>query len=104
MDMRGAKGVLVLISAAKGSFKLSESRVAMNTIRAFAAPDAHVIFGTAYDESLGDAIRVTVVATGLNRLAGRQPLTVVQNPAGVRTGTDPMNCRCCARPAAIRNW
>ena len=89
MDMRGAKGVLVLISAAKGSLKLSESRVAMNTIRAFAAPDAHVIFGTAYDESLGDAIRVTVVATGLNRLAGRQPLTVVQNPAGVRTGTDP---------------
>jgi len=89
MDMRGAKGVLVLISAAKGSLKLSESRVAMNTIRAFAAPDAHVIFGTAYDESLGDAIRVTVVATGLNRLAGRQPLTVVQNQAGVRTGTDP---------------
>ena len=89
MDMRGAKGVLVLISAAKGSLKLSESKVAMNTIRAFAAPDAHVIFGTAYDESLGDAIRVTVVATGLNRLAGRQPLTVVQNPAGVRTGTDP---------------
>ena len=88
-DMRGAKGVLVLISAAKGSLKLSESKVAMNTIRAFAAPDAHVIYGTAYDESLGDAIRVTVVATGLNRLAGRQPLTVVQGTTGVRTGTDP---------------
>ncbi len=89
MDMRGAKGVLVLISAAKGSLKLSESKVSMNTIRAFAAPDAHVIFGTAYDESLGDAIRVTVVATGLHRQAGRQPLTVVQNQSGVRTGTDP---------------
>jgi len=90
VDMRGARGVLVLISAAKGALKLSESRVAMNTIRAFAAPDAHVIYGTAYDESLGDAIRVTVVATGLNRLAARQPLTVVQSQPSLRTGTDNM--------------
>jgi len=75
VDMKGAKGVLVLISAAKGSLKLNESKLAMNTIRAFAAPDAHVIYGTAYDESLGDAIRVTVVATGLNRAGSRQPLT-----------------------------
>ena len=89
VDMKGAKGVLVLISAAKGSLKLNESKLAMNTIRAFAAPDAHVIYGTAYDESLGDAIRVTVVATGLNRQGARQPLTVVQSPAhALRTGTD----------------
>ncbi len=89
VDMKGAKGVLVLISAAKGSLKLNESKLAMNTIRAFAAPDAHVIYGTAYDESLGDAIRVTVVATGLNRQGTRQPLTVVQSPAhALRTGTD----------------
>jgi cell division protein FtsZ len=91
VDMKGAKGVLVLISAAKGSLKLNESKLAMNTIRAFAAPDAHVIYGTAYDESLGDAIRVTVVATGLNRQGARQPLTVVQTPAhALRTGTDNM--------------
>jgi len=89
VDMKGAKGVLVLISAAKGSLKLNESKLAMNTIRAFAASDANVIYGTAYDESLGDAIRVTVVATGLNRAGLRQPLTVVQTPArGLRTGTD----------------
>jgi len=90
VDMRGAKGVLVLISAAKGSLKLAESKLAMNTIRAFAAPDAHVIYGTAYDESLGDALRVTVVATGLSRQGQRQPLTVVQGNAGLRTGTDHM--------------
>ncbi|WP_101046879.1 cell division protein FtsZ [Macromonas nakdongensis] len=90
VDMRGAKGVLVLISAAKGSLKLNESKLAMNTIRAFAAPDAHVIYGTAYDESLGDAIRVTVVATGLNRQGARQPLTVVQTEQFKRTGTDNM--------------
>jgi cell division protein FtsZ len=84
VDMSGAKGVLVLITAAKGGLKLSESREAMNTIRAFASSEAHVIYGTAYDEALGDEIRVTVVATGLS-VGGRsnkQPLKVL------RTGTD----------------
>jgi cell division protein FtsZ len=50
IDLSGAKGVLVLITAAKGSLKLSESKLAMNTIRAYASPDAHVIYGTAYDD------------------------------------------------------
>ncbi|MGB3069518.1 MAG: cell division protein FtsZ [Ottowia sp.] len=87
VDLSGAKGVLVLISAAKGSLKLSESREAMNTIRAYASPDAHVIYGTAYDDGLGDDLRVTVVATGLSRQGvRRQPITVVQG--GLRTGTD----------------
>ena len=67
IDLSGAKGVLVLITAAKGSLKLSESKLAMNTIRAYASPDAHVIYGTAYDDELGENIRVTVVATGLSR-------------------------------------
>lgn len=67
IDLSGAKGVLVLVTAAKGSLKLSESRLAMSTINAYASPDAHVIYGAAYDDSLGDEIRVTVVATGLSR-------------------------------------
>jgi cell division protein FtsZ len=85
VDLSGAKGVLVLISAAKGSLKLSESKLAMNTIRAYAAPDAHVIYGTASDDELGDNIRVTVVATGLQRKSAsfhRPHLQVL------RTGTD----------------
>jgi cell division protein FtsZ len=47
IDLSGARGVLVLIAANKGSFKLAESRNAMNTIRRYAADDAHVIYGTA---------------------------------------------------------
>jgi cell division protein FtsZ len=87
IDLSGAKGVLVLVTAAKGSLKLSESRLAMSTINAYASPDAHVIYGAAYDDSLGDEIRVTVVATGLSRPnARRQPISVVQG--GLRTGTD----------------
>jgi len=83
VDMSGAKGVLVLITAAKGGLKLSESREAMNTIRKFASPEAHVIYGTAYDESLDDQIRVTVVATGL--AGGRRLAPQLQV---LRTGTD----------------
>ncbi|MCZ2407817.1 MAG: cell division protein FtsZ [Burkholderiales bacterium] len=87
IDLSGAKGVLVLVTAAKGSLKLSESRLAMSTINAYASDDAHVIYGAAYDDSLGDEIRVTVVATGLARVnARRQPISVVQG--GLRTGTD----------------
>ena len=87
IDLSGAKGVLVLVTASKGSLKLSESRLAMSTINAYASTDAHVIYGAAYDESLGDEIRVTVVATGLSRQsARRQNIQVVQG--GLRTGTD----------------
>nr|WP_315244581.1 cell division protein FtsZ [uncultured Albidiferax sp.] len=84
IDLSGAKGVLVLITAAKGSLKLNESKLAMNTIRAYASPDAHVIYGTAYDDGLGDKIRVTVVATGLSKRRVAAPLQVVVQ----RTGTD----------------
>jgi cell division protein FtsZ len=85
IDLSGAKGVLVLITAAKGSLKLSESKLAMNTIRAYASPDAHVIYGTAYDDELGDEIRVTVVATGLSRLGASRAKPQLQV---LRTGTD----------------
>ncbi len=87
IDLSGAKGVLVLVTASKGTLKLNESKEAMNTIRAYASPDAHVIYGAAYDDALGDEIRVTVLATGLSRQGmRRQPITVVQG--GLRTGTD----------------
>lgn len=86
IDLSGAKGVLVLITAAKGSLKLSESKLAMNTIRAYASPDAHVIYGTAYDDALGDEVRVTVVATGLSR-HGQQRRTAPPLQV-LRTGTD----------------
>ncbi|HSV51045.1 MAG TPA: cell division protein FtsZ [Burkholderiaceae bacterium] len=85
IDLSGAKGVLVLITAAKGSLKLSESKLAMNTIRAYASPDAHVIYGTAYDDQLGEDIRVTVVATGLSRQGMRRTAPPLQV---LRTGTD----------------
>ena len=89
IDLSGARGVLVLIAASRGNFKLKESQAAMNCIRRYAADEAHIIYGAAYDETLGDSLRVTVIATGLSPQSRRQsaPLTVVQ-PAALRTGTD----------------
>ena len=90
-DLKGAKGVLVLVTASKGTLKLKESKEAMTAIKAYAAEDAHVIYGAAYDDSLGEAIRVTVVATGLARQAAVRAapkLQVLQQP--LRTGTDNM--------------
>jgi cell division protein FtsZ len=90
IDLSGARGVLVLIAASKSNFKLSESRNAMNTIRRYAADDAHVIYGTAYDETLGDQLRVTVIATGLSPASRKQatPIQVVHSAPAQRTGTD----------------
>ena len=89
IDLSGARGVLVLIAAGRANFRLSESKSAMNTIRRYAAEDAHIIYGAAYDESLGDQLRVTVIATGLSqRKPQAAPLTVVQPAVGLRTGTD----------------
>jgi cell division protein FtsZ len=88
IDLSGARGVLVLIAAAKNNFKLAESRNVMNTIRRYAAEEAHVIYGTAYDDELGDQLRVTVIATGLSSTARKaapvtapQGLTVVHGQA-----------------------
>ena len=90
IDLSGARGVLVLIAANRNTFKLAESRNAMNAIKRYAAEDAHIIYGTAYDESLGDQLRVTVIATGLSssRARAQAPLQVVQTQAALRTGTD----------------
>jgi cell division protein FtsZ len=85
IDLSGAKGVLVLITAAKGSLKLSESKLAMDTIRTYASADAHVIYGAAHDETLGNDIRITVLATGLSRHGVRRTAPPLQV---LRTGTD----------------
>ena len=87
VNLAGARGVLVNITASRNSLKLRETKEVMNTIRAFAADDATIIYGGVYDDTLGEDLRVTVVATGLG-----QPLGVrAQKPQLVmsqKTGTD----------------
>ncbi|MFS2116058.1 cell division protein FtsZ, partial [Herbaspirillum frisingense] len=83
IDLSGARGVLVNVTASRG-LKGKEIKEVMATVRAFAAPDASIAQGIAYDDSMGDEIRVTVVATGLGR--ARKAVQLVQTPV-MRTGT-----------------
>jgi len=91
VNLSGARGVLVNITAARGGLRMKEVNEVMNTVKAFAADDAHIIFGAVYDEMMEDALRVTVVATGLgqNAVRGRQTFEVVNTSVvqGMATGT-----------------
>ncbi|EXI89618.1 MAG: Cell division protein FtsZ [Candidatus Accumulibacter sp. BA-94] len=88
VNLSGAKGVLVNITASR-SLKMKEVNEVMNTVRAFAADDAHIIFGAVYDEQMGEEIRVTVVATGLGQAQAKQrPFEVIRNVDRQATGTD----------------
>ena len=88
VDLSGARGVLVNITSSR-SLRLSETREVMNTIKSYAAEDATVIFGAVYDDAMGDALRVTVVATGLGRTAASAAKKQQSAPMTLlRTGTD----------------
>ncbi|MBP8163053.1 MAG: cell division protein FtsZ, partial [Propionivibrio sp.] len=88
VNLSGAKGVLVNITATRG-LKMKEVNEVMNTVREFAADDAHIIFGAVYDEGMGEEIRVTVVATGLGQAQSRrQSFEVINTPVLQATGTD----------------
>ncbi|MDR2165068.1 MAG: cell division protein FtsZ [Zoogloeaceae bacterium] len=88
VNLSGARGVLVNITAARSALKMKEVNEVMATVRAFAAEDAHIIFGAVYDDDMQDQLRVTVVATGLGQAAHQQqPFAVVHNEAFARQAT-----------------
>ena len=88
VDLTGARGVLVNVTASK-SVKMREYREVMETIKHFADADAHIICGVVFDETMGDKLRVTVVATGLGRAnAQRAPKPQLVQTHMLRTGTD----------------
>ena len=59
----GAKGVLINITGSD-DMGLDDVETAANLVQASAHPDAHIIFGATFDETMDDEIRVTVIATG----------------------------------------
>ncbi len=87
VDLSGARGVLVNITAST-NFTMREYREVMDCVRGVAADDATVIVGQVFDENMGDALRVTIVATGLGkpRVNQQKPVLVYEQPLQ-RTGT-----------------
>ncbi len=64
-SMEGAHGVLLAISGGSdlGLFEINE---AASLVQEAAHPEANIIFGTVIDDSLGDEVRVTVIAAGFD--------------------------------------
>jgi len=66
VDLRGAKGILVNITAGL-DMNLGEFSEVGNTIEEFASDNATVVIGTVIDPEMADELKVTVVATGLGQ-------------------------------------
>ena len=73
VNLSGANGILVNITAGP-DFTMAEFDEVGRTIENFASEDATVVIGTVLDPDMQDEVRVTVVATGLNRAVSRQAL------------------------------
>ena len=87
VNLANARGVLINITASS-SFKMKEYYDVMNTIKEFTAEDATVIVGNVMDEAMGDKLRVTMVATGLNgAIARRQAKPELRVMTTLMTGT-----------------
>ncbi|HEX7971608.1 MAG TPA: cell division protein FtsZ, partial [Thiobacillus sp.] len=84
VNLAGARGVLVNITASS-TVKMREIHEVMNTIKGFTAEEATVIVGQVLDDTMEDALRVTMVATGLGTPVARQAQKPMQI---IRTGTD----------------
>jgi len=71
----GARGMIINISGG-ADLRLLEVDEAANSITTSAHPDANIIFGAAIDESLGDRVRVTVIAAGFEGREWTEPAQV----------------------------
>ncbi|MBK8386502.1 MAG: cell division protein FtsZ [Candidatus Accumulibacter sp.] len=103
VNLSGAKGVLVNITATR-SLKMKEVNEVMNTVRAFAAEDAHIIFGAVYDQDMGEDIRVTVVATGLGQAQAKRQNFEVINPFSPNRPPAPTTVTRMGRASTTQAW
>ncbi len=92
-SINGARGVLINITGSE-DMGLEDVEAAANLVQEAAHPEANIIFGATFDDSMQDEIRVTVIATGFEdnagmaeKAAGQQPVRPVNaKPQGLFTG------------------
>ncbi len=87
VNLTGANGILVNITAGP-DFTMAEFDEVGRTVEQFASEDATVVIGTVLDPDMQDEVRVTVVATGLNRATGRATTGRDRTEARFETGYD----------------
>ena len=98
-SINGARGVLINITGSE-DMGLEDVEAAANLVQEAAHPDANIIFGTTFDNSLEDQIRVTVIATGFEEpKTETKAIPVFDNPA-VERATGMFGAAAPAAPAA----
>src|SRR6516164_9292836 len=75
VSMKGARGVLINITGGL-DMTLFEVDEAANRIRSEVDPEANIIFGSTFDQTLEGKVRISVVATGIESAAAQQPRPV----------------------------
>jgi cell division protein FtsZ len=81
VNIAGAQGILFNVTGSS-NLSLFEVTEAAEEIRAAADPEANIIFGTSFNERLGDEVTITVIATGFD---GRRHTIRAAAPAGAAT-------------------
>jgi cell division protein FtsZ len=66
VNIHGSRGILVNITAAADSLRLDETTTIVEYIQEAAGDNADIIFGTVYNEEMGETLTVTVIATGFD--------------------------------------
>ncbi len=89
-SINGARGVLINITGSE-DMGLEDVEAAANLVQEAAHPDANIIFGATFDETMQDEIRVTVIATGFEDAPAAQAAeaaapVVKEKPQGLFTG------------------
>ena len=87
VSLRGARGLLLSISGGR-NLTLYEVDEAASRVREEVDPDANIIVGATFDESLGDRVRVSIVASGMMRqgeTAGSAPPGAHGRPGAATT-------------------
>ncbi|MGH3881303.1 MAG: cell division protein FtsZ, partial [Actinophytocola sp.] len=98
-SMDGAHGVLLAIAGGSdlGLFEINESA---SLVQESAHPEANIIFGTVIDDSLGDEVRITVIAAGFD---GGTPTHKKLDATAIGSRSSPMSGQAgqvASRPAA----
>jgi cell division protein FtsZ len=92
VNLNGACGILVNVTAGP-NLTMREFDEIGRIIHDFASEDATVVIGTSLDPEMQDDVRVTVVATGLNRATARQPVRQVATQVEMRQRPRPIVLR-----------
>ncbi len=80
----GARGLIINVSATQESLTLAEYMEVSALIQSKVDEDAKVVLGVLYDETLGDELRVTVIATGIGSVVKKnEPINLMEEPRKV---------------------